>query len=302
MKKDIKWFYAKSLLTLKYPDLLIKRIYYNINMNVSDVLSAFKYYDYPYRIIFIAGMPMSATTWMKNMIARIPGYYTRLSPMPFDVEYNQNYCDAGFKKVPAYGYSLFKTHLNPTEENLNCIFKNGVEKVLITYRDLRDVAVSRYYRLIDFPKPITAYDYVDYRSIEKEIAIDHSIEVVSSHYVPWIKGWLEVARNDPERYLFVKFEDLKTNTFGIVKQVLDFYCIKLSDNKINKIINESKGKGTIKENMLKARILPWGYSSNFRSGKINGWKKELSMKHIKKCKDLFGPDLIKLGYEKNLNW
>jgi len=247
-------------------------------------------------------MAMSASTWMKNLLARIPGVFTRSVPMPFDVLYHGDICDSAFLNTPRNGNTLFKTHLYPTQDNVECLFRNGVEKILITYRDLRDVTVARYYRLCEFPKAIDDPRYADYQALGKEKALDHCLGIVGTFFVSWIRGWREFALKNPERYHFTRFEDLKNDTAGTFNQVLEFYGIKLSREKIIKIVNECQGKGTVKESMKAARVLPWGYSSNFRSGKIASWKEEFSSAHIKKCKELLGPTLIELGYEKDLNW
>ena len=70
----------------------------------------------------------------------------------------------------------------------------------------------------------------------------------------------------------------------------------------NEMIELAKGKGDMKTNLKKARILPSGYTSNFRSGKINQWREEFTKMQIEKCKKLLGPALIELGYEKDLEW
>ena len=97
-------------------------------------------------------MPMSASTKIKNMCGMIPGYFSRYAPIPYNIDVNQGIVDEAFKYCPNWGYSLFKTHLNPTTENLRILKKNNVKKVIVTYRDLRDVALARYHRLIKFPK------------------------------------------------------------------------------------------------------------------------------------------------------
>ena len=58
----------------------------------------------------------------------------------------------------------------------------------------------------------------------------------------------------------------------------------------------------MRKNINAARVLPNGINSNFRSGKIGNWKTEMSKKQIEMCKELLGPSLIELGYEKNMNW
>lgn len=222
--------------------------------------------------------------------------------MPIEISYYQNICDSAFKYVPSIGYTLIKTHLNPTKENLECVHRNGVNKILITYRDLRDVVLSRYYRMIAFPKPLDLGDYIDYNALGKEKAIDNSIEHVSKVYTEWIRGWFELAKNNPDKYHFTKFEDLKLDTKSEFKKVLDFYEINLNENKIDNIIELSEGKSNMKKNIHAARVLPNAISSNFRSGKIGNWKTEMSEAQIEKCKELLGPSLIELGYEKDMNW
>ena len=55
-------------------------------------------------------------------------------------------------------------------------------------------------------------------------------------------------------------------------------------------------------NINESEVLPWAISSNFRSGKIGSWKTEFDSENIKKFKELAGESLIKLKYEKDLNW
>lgn len=287
---------------IKNPQVISTKIKYDLERKKADQLAKAGYYNYPHHIIFLAGMSLGGTTWMKNLLARIPGYYTRKTPMPFEVAYNCNYCDSAFSHTPKDGYTLFKTHLEPTQENLDCITRNGVTKIIVTYRDFRDVALSRCHRLIQFPKPKESKDFVDYQELGFDKALEHSIKIVADFYPAWIRGWKELAEKNPERYCFVTFEEMKADTKKAYKKVLDFYEINLSDELISSNVEAAKGKGKMKENLLSSEILPWAISSNFRSGKIGGWKSEFNETHKELAKKLLGESLIELGYEKDLNW
>ena len=304
MNRNFEWWIRTAGLGFSHPWLVSRRLWYNTKRSASSGLVISKYYNYPHKIIFLAGMPMSATTWMKNLLARIPGYYTRPTPMPHDIFVNQNICSSAFMHVPKLGYTLFKTHLNPTQENLECILRNEVEKVVITYRDLRDVAIARCHRLTEFPNVKVPGDphFVDYKTLDREKIMHHNFEVIVSAYIPWIREWLEIANKNPESYHIVKFENLKKDTKGEFQKVLNFYDINLPEKKIEEIVEAAKGRRNVRKNMAAARILPSGYSSNFRSGKIGNWRDELTNSQIDKCKTLLGPILIELGYEKDLNW
>lgn len=168
MSRDLKrWIKALGVVAAR-PNIAVQRVVYNSQRFIVDQQCRFGKYNYPHRIIFIAGMPLSGTTWVKNLFGHIPGIFTRHTPMPADVAYRQDICDSAFKYVPKKGNTLFKTHLNPSEENIECIKHNGVEKIIVTHRDFRDTLLSHYHRLIMFPKPKDAYDYVDYRLMSKE--------------------------------------------------------------------------------------------------------------------------------------
>ena len=71
---------------------------------------------------------------------------------------------------------------------------------------------------------------------------------------------------------------------------------------MTKLLKETEGQKNMEINVKEALILPWAHSSNFRSGKIGSWKKEFSSSNIDYFKEIAGFDLIKLNYEKDLNW
>ena len=301
--KNIDWWIEISKRVAQNPVLALHHLWYNTNRVVTDYcLYPFGLYNYRYRIIFLAGMALGGSTWIKNLLANVPGIFTRFTPMPYDVSYNQNICDSAFSHIPKFGNTLFKTHLNPTHNNLECLYRNGVEKILVSYRDLRDVIVSRHHRLINFPKDKNADDFVDYNVLGNEKAMDHSIEIIGEQYVPWIQGWMDLASKNPNNFHLVRFEDLKIDTKGTFKSILDYYEITLTDKKIDEIISRCKGKGSYKKNIDSSKVLPFGISSNFRAGRIGDWRNDMTENQILRCKELLGSTLIKLGYEKDMSW
>ena len=104
----IKELSGNLLSTLK---LIIISFSYGVKRLVYDIYFIFKK-KYKYNIIFIAGLPMSATTKVKNMCGFIPGYFTRYSPTPYEIAVQQDISDKTFKYCPKWSHTLFKTHLN----------------------------------------------------------------------------------------------------------------------------------------------------------------------------------------------
>ena len=74
-------------------------------------------------------MPMSATTKVKNMCGMIPGYFSRYTPMPYEIALKQDISESAFRYTPKWSYSLFKTHLNPNIENIKIIKKKMLKKL-----------------------------------------------------------------------------------------------------------------------------------------------------------------------------
>ena len=130
---------------------LFNLIIYVFFSYINDLKFIFKK-KYKYNIIFIAGMPLSATTYIKNMVGLIPDYRSRLMPMLRSTRNNQDISNTAFLLTPNWSYSIFKTHLNPKKENIDILKKNKIKKIVVSFRDPRDVVVSRYYRLLKFPK------------------------------------------------------------------------------------------------------------------------------------------------------
>jgi hypothetical protein len=302
MNRELLYYPGKALKALRQPLMLKQRIEYNFERFKGDRRSRLGLYPYPHQIIFLAGMNMGGSTWMKNLLSQIPGYYTRSTPMPWEVSYYQDICDSAFKHTPVDAYTLFKTHLNPTQDNMDCITRNGVSKILVTYRDFRDAAVALVHRLMEFPKPSNVADFVDYKKMGFDKSLIHVLENIDQYYISWVEGWMGFARKDSNRFHFTKFEELKADTIGSFKKVLEFYELSFSDDLIELIVESAKGKGNMRDNINRSSVLPFGISSNFRSGKVGGWRSEFSEAHVELAKKNIGQSLIDYGYETNLDW
>ena len=283
------------------PKFIFVFLKYEIRKAFYDLTCLFKK-KYKYNIIFIAGMPMSATTKIKNMCGMIPGYFTRYSPIPYKTRVRQDISHSAFILTPKWSYTIFKTHLNPSLKNLEIIKKNNVKKIIVTYRDLRDVVISRYHRLVNHPKKKGDPHFLDYSLMSKSDAINHSICIVEKYYIDWINGWINISKKNKDLVLFIKFENLVVNPKCEFIKILKFYKIYLNEVHIDHIIKSCEGKKNMSQNLSESKILPWALSSNFRSGKIGYWKNEFSNENLALAKKKLGKALINLKYENDLNW
>ncbi|MBT3235620.1 MAG: hypothetical protein HN353_06700 [Bdellovibrionales bacterium] len=308
MKYNTKYWQEMRLVVPKIiklfgnPKIAWVRYQYCQERSSADIKARRGDIQYPHNIIFLAGMGLSGSSWLKNILGHIPGYYTRRTPIPYDIAYRQDICDSAFKYTSSDTYSLFKTHLNPKKENLDCIRRNGVDKIIVLYRDFRDVILSECHRLLKYPKPRDAYDFVDYQRLGFDKALMHLLKETGPRQVAWLDGWRQHAKKQPQDFHFLTFEELRQDTYTAYKRVLDFYQIQLSDDVVRQALASSLGRKEVLENIAESQVLPWARSSTFRRGEVGGWKEEFKKDHINLAKDKLGQALIDNGFETDFNW
>ena len=128
------------------------------------------------------------------------------------------------------------------------------------------------------------------------------IRIIAEYCPKWIYGWEEIAKKYENFIFFCKFEDLVKNPEKTFYEILNFYEIKLEPSMIKKIIDKTRGKKNMTINFKEHQFLPFAYGTNFRSGKIGGWKDEFSKKNKEYFKELAGEHLMRLNYESDNNW
>ncbi len=252
------------------------------------------------RILFVAGYPKSGTTWVENFISHLPGYNPRVLGGDQELlRYHELPLDA-FRMIPKRGYSAIKTHINPSESNIDILIRNGVKRVLVMYRDPRDIVVSNYYYVLkNNPwKPEDPF-YLDYTKTSKEEALTHSLNMVVGNYSEWIRGWKNVEEdNNNIACLFLKYEDLRNNPEENFKKILSFFRVSLSEAKFNKLMMDRESKT---HNIFPSSFMP-GNRSTKRKGISGEWKSVLNDEQKKIFKEEIGSLLIELEYERNFEW
>ena len=232
-------------------------------------------FNYPYKIIFIAGLPKSGTTWVENFISRVPGYTPRTLTGDRGYINNHGIPMDGFQNFPENEYSCIKTHAEPTSKNLEALKANGVEKVIVQYRDPRDVAISRYHHILKNPKQPHEINYADYSNMSFDDGLSHSIEVIKEEYIPWIQNWINIIKEEPSKYCIIKYEDLYDNPVDSFIKVSNFYKLNLTPEQIKTILEDlefMKNKFNISSKA--------GQKSTFRKGGYNNWKSVFSQTHL----------------------
>lgn len=274
--------------------ILSPRYYFKILVN--DVKALMGIISYPSKVIFVAGYPKSGTTWVENFISNIPGYNPRILAGSVEIIRQHNLPPDAFSAIPKYGYSAIKTHVTPSSQNIDILVRNGIHKVIVMYRDPRDIIVSNYYHVMkDNPWRVGDPEYANYNAMTKQEALSHSMNLILDDYCSWVGGWMEVAKsNSGIECFFVRYEDLRNHRTEVFKNILSFFGIRLSDEQFAGVMQAG-------ENTSGSGREP-GMRSTKRAGASGDWKQELNSQQREIIREKAGPFLVELGYESGLEW
>ena len=296
---NFKLFFARPLRTIKIvlrnPRILKERVKYRTN----DILAylAYYYYSYDYRIIFIAGLPKSGTTWVETQLARVPGYNLRGIYDPQGVALNHDISDTIFNSLPKRGYTILKLHTRYSPQNFEVIRKH-VPKFMVMIRDLRDMCVSRYFDCKSRP----AHRHHElYNQETLEVGLSHCISIIEDEYVDWVRDWVRVVKQNPDLILLVTYEELNHSPRETFRKILYFFHLPTNEKLVARLASSKLKKSeNLAQNIEKtsAGLL----RSTARKGITGDWKNHFSTAHKKQFKAIAGDLLIELGYEKDFNW
>jgi len=260
---------------------------------LDDSLQFLRLRRYPYerKVLFVVGLPKSGTTWMSKMLGMIPGYYERSIYDPSRMMMFHDISSMVFELMPPYAYSVIKLHTKYSVENL-AVITSYLDKFIVMYRDLRDMAVSRYFHVLSDESHRHCRLY---QEMSQEEGILHSINIVRRAFVSWVKDWHEVALAHPEAVIEVRYEELHADVRRTMNKVFSFFNIAAADGLLERMAaTQLKTPVDLKESLSRGETK--------RKGIVGDWRNLFTQKHKDYFKEVAGQLLIDLGYEKDLNW
>lgn len=252
---------------------------------------------YPQKVLFIAGLPKSGTTWLEKMVASYPGFHDLL--IPEVAAYELATGDSHSYNLPGNMFSGFKNmlvltkmHVHGSPHNVALLHKAGI-KYVVLYRDLRDVAVSHFFYVRQTPwHP----EYPLYAHLSAQHALTLFAQRTLLAYVDWIRSWH--AHHDPAMSLILRYEQMLTDTTAMMTKVADHFGLDSSSKWINRLVekhsfqNLSGGRNQGTENA----------NSFFRKGLAGDWQNYFTDELKTLYKEQIGEFLIEFNYERNFAW
>jgi hypothetical protein len=254
-----------------------------------------KKYKSKNKFIWICGLPKSGTTLVEEILDYIA--YIRIDRSVFRKFPNKNFVNILNLEdytscFPQEKYSYIKTHISFDDKIVNNLINRNF-KILIMFRDLRDVMISRYYHVLADKKhwqhnDIKSLPFEDgfikslYFRNEKEPKTNKHIALVEYYY--WIKNWKKIESKFNLKKMW--YEDYINNPHQFIKEILNFTDFSyLSEVEIEKKLQSRRIQ---EKNFPLFKKLNRGGQrvSTFRSGKAHQWKNLFNNKIEKEFNNL----------------
>ncbi len=244
---------------------------------------------YTQNVVFIAGLPKSGSTWLRDMFCALPGFYgfqpSHVTPTNYDLRQDT---------FRAYDHLLAVLHLHTrwSPQNEAILGGEGLRYAII-YRDIRDAAVSWYF----FASKIRSTHYL--RDHVAHLSFDEGLNYYIDHFlaseVNWIQDWRQ--HRDPDRSVEITYEKLRADTLGVFGAACRFICGDVPDD----VIHHAVARNAF-ERVSGRKPGQEDQKSFARKGISGDWRNHFSDDHKARFKDIAGDLLIELGYETDKNW
>jgi len=252
---------------------------------------------YPQKILFVAGLPKSGTTWLEKMLSSWPGFGELLIPEAAAHEMKHGGSDTYELPPRVFGRMknmlvLTKMHVHGSEHNARVLADAGVNYAVL-FRDLRDVAVSNTFYVRNTPWHPEHPHYAG-KSVPECLAV--FAERTLQDYAEWVRLWDRNA--DPERSVILRYEEMLADVEGCLRRVATLFGLDASDERIREIADKHSFN-----RMSGGRAPGQESGSDFvRKGVAGDWRNHFTPELCAIYKEKIGRFLVDFGYERDEAW
>ena len=214
------------------------------------------------RHIFIACVPKSASTFLKNLLINLTGY--RDVFMVYAAGQNEHELYLPTVRDNAHLDSVTQQHCRASDANVQIMQAFNIRPVVLV-RSVFDSVMS----LLDFYDQgafNNTYFRADYQSLNEETKIDLLIDNVIPWYFQFVASWELVEKQKQLEILWLSYEDLTRNKPASIQNVLRFYGLGASLRSVEQQIKDT-------ESAARSNRFNKGVSGRGRSG-LNERQKE----------------------------
>lgn len=229
--------------------------------------------------IFIVGYPKSGNTWMQSLV----------SSLQYGIDINNLSDKLAQEIVPdVHARSYYKRFSTVNFFKSHHLPKKEYKKVIYIIRDGRDVITSYYFFKNKLGSKNTISDLI------KDEAL-----VFPCFWHKHVQEWMNNPFNS--EILFVRYEDLKTDTFNQLKRIVFFANIEIDEDHI-KHVSENSGIKKMRQRVVKTGGMGHKNWQNekgadfFRKGITGDYKNHMSDIEIETFENMSSEILKKFKY------
>ena len=242
---------------------------------------------YRHKWLFIAGLPKSGTSWIESMLGCYPGYALIAHPEVTAFDYRHG--GTHLFEMPTDFFSrlgealcVVKIHCHGSANNAHVLTKADIPYCVL-YRDLRDAAVSH----VAYVKRTPWHpEYPVYHRSDMRQALHIFAHTLLPQWRDWIESW--ECHRDRERSLGLRYEEMLADTARCMRKIALLYG--LPEGPLEEIIARNSFDSAKRQ------------GSFFRKGQVGDWAEHFDDKLKRTFKAEIGDDLIRWGYESDLDW
>ncbi len=233
-------------------------------------------------LVLVTEFPKSGGTWFCQMLEQATGI-----PFPRNVSPN-------FEEAIMHGHNIYHKNYG---------------KVICILRDGRDIMVSAYFHFLfenDRNPSFSVKNYRskmpfdDYENVEKNMP-EFIKYMFNGYAAKWNhSSWSQVvnASVDNSNVCIVKYEELLSDAPSAMDRAIRFVGkTPVSREKLQAVVDDFSFK-----KLTKRKPGDENKKSFLRKGIAGDWKNYFNQESIDLFKKLAGAELIKAGYEKNMDW
>lgn len=191
------------------------------------------------RHIFIACVPKSASTFLKNLLQNMTGYLDRF--MVYAAGQSEHEIYLPTLRDSAHLDTVTQQHCRASDANIHLMQAFGIRPVILV-RNIFDSVMS----LLDFYNQgafQASYFRADWQALDEETKIDLLIENVIPWYFQFVASWDLAEKQKRVELQWLTYEELVADKAAAVLNVLKFYGLGASRMAVEQRIKEIESDG-----------------------------------------------------------
>jgi hypothetical protein len=190
------------------------------------------------RHLFIACVPKSASTFLKNLLLNLTGYRDLFSVYAAGQTEHEIYLPTlrEFADVD----TVTQQHCRASDANVHLMQAFGIRPVVLV-RNIFDSVMS----LLDFYDQgafQTSYSRADWQALEEETKIDLLIENIIPWYFQFVSSWNLAEKQRRIEIHWLSYEELIADKTSRILEVLEFYGLGASRRGVEQRIGEIEAR------------------------------------------------------------